>query len=260
MGCEMIEHRCHFRPQRQHLLFPMRQGRSAPRRELISAQGPEKRRQPLAIILQCSDRHHAGRNPRAAITLVQHMLVKFVCGRKWRIGPQGAVVEKPLPALDERRPDAERINDKIERRRRAAASEHKTHFGAIVVNARYVMPVVEARASFARGRVQHVEQGRAMNRYAEHIGPKRITFLHYIIDLPGAETLGTDIYEDDEAHTHFGSSPAAFNQALVFVPAKNTWHGFEQRPIPGIRKSLIINYVGPEWRNRQELAFPDQPV
>ena len=92
------------------------------------------------------------------------------------------------------------------------------------------------------------------------IGPKRITFLHYLIDLPGAETLGTDIYEDDEAHSHFGASPSAFNQAMVFVPAKNTWHGFEQRTIPGIRRSLIINYVGPEWRNRQELAFPDQPV
>lgn len=92
------------------------------------------------------------------------------------------------------------------------------------------------------------------------IGPKRITFLHYLIELPGAETLGTDIYEDDAEHTHAGSSPAAFNQSMIFVPAKNTWHGFEQRPIPGIRRSLIINYVGPEWRNRHELAFPDQPV
>jgi len=92
------------------------------------------------------------------------------------------------------------------------------------------------------------------------IGPKRITFLHYLIDLPGAETLGTDIYEDDETNTHAGTSPSAFNQGFVFVPAKNTWHGFEKRTIPGIRKSLIINYVGPEWRNRQELAFPDMPV
>lgn len=92
------------------------------------------------------------------------------------------------------------------------------------------------------------------------IGPKRITILHYLIDLPGAETLGTDIYEDDEAHTHFGASPSAFNQGMVFVPAKNTWHGFEKRTIPGIRRSLIVNYVGPEWRNRQELAFPNDPV
>ncbi len=92
------------------------------------------------------------------------------------------------------------------------------------------------------------------------IGPKRITFLHYLIDLPNAETLGTDIYEDDETHTHAGTSPAAFNQGFVFVPAGNTWHGFEKRAIPGIRRSLIINYVGPEWRNRHELAFPNEPV
>lgn len=92
------------------------------------------------------------------------------------------------------------------------------------------------------------------------IGPKRITFIHYLVDWPGGESLGTDIYADDESHTHVASSPAAFNQGFVFVPAHNTWHGFERRPITGIRKSLIINYVGPEWRNRQELCFPDTPV
>jgi hypothetical protein len=92
------------------------------------------------------------------------------------------------------------------------------------------------------------------------IGPKRITFLHYLIDWAGSEPFGTDIYEDDAANTHFGTSPAAFNQGFVFLPARNTWHGFERRTIPGIRKSLIFNYVGPEWRNRQELAFPNDPV
>jgi hypothetical protein len=92
------------------------------------------------------------------------------------------------------------------------------------------------------------------------IGPKRITFILYLIDWPGGETLGTDIYADDDVHSHAGSSPAAFNQGFVFVPAKNTWHGFEKRPIPGIRKSLIINFVGSEWRNREELCFPDRPA
>lgn len=92
------------------------------------------------------------------------------------------------------------------------------------------------------------------------IGPKRITFLHYLFDVPGGETIGTDYYEDDDANTHAGTSPSAFNQGFVFIPARNTWHGFEKRPITGIRKSVIINYVGPEWRNRQELAFPNDPV
>ena len=47
---------------------------------------------------------------------------------------------------------------------------------------------------------------------------------------------------------------------MIFVPADNTWHGFEPREIPGVRQSLILNYVTPEWRAREQLAFPDQPV
>jgi hypothetical protein len=47
---------------------------------------------------------------------------------------------------------------------------------------------------------------------------------------------------------------------LIFIPANNTWQGFHKRPIQGIRRSLIVNYVGAEWRARHELAFPDQPV
>jgi hypothetical protein len=27
-----------------------------------------------------------------------------------------------------------------------------------------------------------------------------------------------------------------------------------------VRRTLIVNYVGDEWRARNELAFPDQPV
>jgi hypothetical protein len=44
------------------------------------------------------------------------------------------------------------------------------------------------------------------------------------------------------------------------VPANDTYHGFERRIIPGVRRSLIVNYVGPEWRSRQELAYPDQSI
>lgn len=92
------------------------------------------------------------------------------------------------------------------------------------------------------------------------IGPKRLTLQIYVHEAPGSEDLGTDIYCDDAENTHFGRAPAAENQAFAFVPSKKTWHGFEKRPIAGIRQSLIINYVGPEWRSRHELAFPDQPV
>ena len=48
--------------------------------------------------------------------------------------------------------------------------------------------------------------------------------------------------------------------ALAFVPSDNTWHGFAPREIKQVRKSLIINYVTPEWRAREQLASPDTPV
>jgi hypothetical protein len=48
--------------------------------------------------------------------------------------------------------------------------------------------------------------------------------------------------------------------SLIFIPAADTWHGFHRRPINGVRRSLIVNYVKPEWRPRNELAFPDRAV
>jgi hypothetical protein len=44
------------------------------------------------------------------------------------------------------------------------------------------------------------------------------------------------------------------------VPSSTTYHGFERRPIDGVRKSIIINYVTDEWRAREQLAFPDRPI
>jgi len=44
------------------------------------------------------------------------------------------------------------------------------------------------------------------------------------------------------------------------VPGDNTYHGFEKRPIEGVRISLIINYVTDEWRAREQLAFPEEPI
>ncbi|HHM06402.1 MAG TPA: 2OG-Fe(II) oxygenase [Gammaproteobacteria bacterium] len=90
------------------------------------------------------------------------------------------------------------------------------------------------------------------------IGVKKFTMLIYLSDDAGSESWGTDIYRD--AGTHAGVAPFGFRKGMIFVPAGNTWHGFEKRPIHGVRKSIIVNYVGPQWRNRHELAFPDQPV
>ncbi len=90
------------------------------------------------------------------------------------------------------------------------------------------------------------------------LGVKRITILYYLPDGPDQEDLGTDIYAD--AQTWAARAPFKWNTALVFVPANNTFHGFERRDIPRIRRSVIINYVTQDWLAREQLAYPDQPV
>ena len=83
------------------------------------------------------------------------------------------------------------------------------------------------------------------------IGVKRFTMSIYLCRDWGAEELGTDIY--DENSKHVARAPSPFNSAMLFIPGKNTFHGFERRPIKGVRRSLIVNYVGQEWRAREEL-------
>ena len=90
------------------------------------------------------------------------------------------------------------------------------------------------------------------------LGVKRFTMLLYLADHEGQESLGTDIYAD--ADTWAARPVFKANTALVFKPSNNTWHGFEPRPIPSVRKSIIINYVTDEWRAREQLAYPDRIV
>ncbi len=90
------------------------------------------------------------------------------------------------------------------------------------------------------------------------LGVKLFTMLLYLSDEEGHENLGTDIYKDNKEHV--GRSPFAPNTAMVFIPSDNTYHGFEARPIKGVRKSVIINYVTDEWRAREQLAFPENQI
>jgi hypothetical protein len=91
------------------------------------------------------------------------------------------------------------------------------------------------------------------------IGAKRFTLLIYLSRGPGAEELGTDLYADP-AQPPIARAPAPFGSGLAFVPAGDAWHGFVRRPIAGVRRSIIVNYVVPEWRSRHELAEPDRSV
>jgi len=90
------------------------------------------------------------------------------------------------------------------------------------------------------------------------IGAKLFTMLVYLSDHPDAEDWGTDIM--DASGGVLRRASGAFNTGLIFVPAADTWHGFTRRPIRGVRRSLVVNYVKPEWRSRHELAFPETAV
>ncbi len=90
------------------------------------------------------------------------------------------------------------------------------------------------------------------------LGVKSFTYLLYTSTEKSHADLGTDIYDTDKRHV--GRSPFRPNTAMIFVPSKITMHGFEPRNIEGVRKSVIVNYVTSEWRAREQLAFPDQPI
>jgi hypothetical protein len=90
------------------------------------------------------------------------------------------------------------------------------------------------------------------------LGVKKFTGLISLGDDETQADLGTDLYSGEG--TPEKRAPFRRNGGLMFVPGAETWHGFEKRPIRGLRRSLILNYVGPQWRARDQLAFPDQPV
>jgi hypothetical protein len=86
------------------------------------------------------------------------------------------------------------------------------------------------------------------------IPAKLFTMLVYLTDAPELHDAGTDIYDASPEHNLVASAPYEWNAGLIFIPGKTTWHGFTKRPIRGLRKSIIINYVKPEWRAVEELA------
>jgi hypothetical protein len=79
----------------------------------------------------------------------------------------------------------------------------------------------------------------------------------YLCTGPHAKDWGTDIYDDQKRWV--SRSSAEFNRSAIFKAGPNTWHGFDKRPIIGVRRLMEINYVV-DWRDREQLAFPDRPV
>jgi hypothetical protein len=81
---------------------------------------------------------------------------------------------------------------------------------------------------------------------------KLFTMLIYLSKEPELADAGTDIY--DEKLDYVKTAPFGPNKGLIFIPGDDTWHGFMKRPIRGIRRSLIVNYVTDDWRERWQLA------
>jgi hypothetical protein len=90
------------------------------------------------------------------------------------------------------------------------------------------------------------------------IPEKLCSMVVYLCTGPHAKDWGTDIYDHDRRW--IGRSSAEFNSATIFTPGAHSWHGFDPRPITGVRRLLEINYVRPSWRDRDQLCFPEHPI
>ena len=87
------------------------------------------------------------------------------------------------------------------------------------------------------------------------ISVKLFTMLVYLSGDPALRDAGTDIYDSSPEHRLAASAPYEKNKGLIFIPGTNSWHGFSKRPIRGLRKSIIINFVSDDWRAKDELAY-----
>ena len=83
---------------------------------------------------------------------------------------------------------------------------------------------------------------------------KKFTMLVYLSDDPELANAGTNIFEGPPDHEYVGAAPYGKNKGVIFIPGENTWHGFGHNPVKGNRKSIIINYVTSDWRDKWELS------
>jgi hypothetical protein len=147
----------------------------------------------------------------------------------------------------------------------AAQQAHDADCGALaqaLQSPRVVAALAERNQARLDGTLLRIEYCRDADGFwlepHTDIAAKRLTFLIYLNTPPPGEAWGTDIYSADG--TLVGTAPSRANAGLAFVPANDTWHGFARRKITGVRCTLIVNYVTPDWRSVNELAFPTSPV
>jgi hypothetical protein len=117
------------------------------------------------------------------------------------------------------------------------------------------MEVTGARLMDGRLRIEYCQDtdGFWLEPHVD-IAVKRFAMLVYLSDDPALCDAGTDVYDASPEHLTVATAPYRFNAGMIFIPGSDTWHGFRKRPIKGLRKSIIVNYVAPEWRAVEELA------
>lgn len=115
---------------------------------------------------------------------------------------------------------------------------------------------IKAEGAFLRVEYMQDTDGMWLEPHRD-IPEKIFSMVIYLCTGPEAKDWGTDIYDDQKRWV--GRSSAEFNTATIFKAGPNTWHGFEQRPIHGVRRLMEINYVR-DWSDREQLAFPDRPI
>ena len=121
----------------------------------------------------------------------------------------------------------------------------------------FIERYADTKITNTRLRIEYTQDrdGYYLEPHTDTIDPKRFTL---VVTLPRAlhlEAMGTDLYDND--HSHVSTQPRTINGGLAFVPGSQTWHGFSKKPIDGIRRSLVVNYVGNGWPQTLDLSFPE---
>jgi len=116
---------------------------------------------------------------------------------------------------------------------------------------------IEVEGSYLRMEYMQDTDGSWLEPHRD-IHEKLFSMVIYLFTGPDAKDWGTDIY--DAEIRWVGRSKPEFNTGVIFVPGPATWHGFDPRPIIGVRRLMEINYVKPEWRDREQLSIPDKPI
>jgi hypothetical protein len=116
---------------------------------------------------------------------------------------------------------------------------------------------IDVKGSFLRMEYMQDLDGSWLEPHRD-IPEELFSMVIYLFTGPDAAEWGTDIYDADRKWV--GRSSGEFNTGVIFVPGPATWHGFDPRPIVGIRRLMEINYARSDWRDREQLASPDRPI